>query len=77
VLSQARLVTQVTGETPILLLDEIAAHLDETRRMALFGVLAELGAQTFMTGTDTDVFAPLGAAVQVLEVRDGRVSQTA
>ena len=76
VLSQARLVTQVTGETPILLLDEIAAHLDETRRMALFGVLAELGAQTFMTGTDTDVFTPLGAAVQVLEVRDGRVSQT-
>ena len=76
VLSQARLVTQVTGETPILLLDEIAAHLDETRRMALFGVLAELGAQTFMTGTDTDVFAPLGAAVQVLEVREGRVSQT-
>ena len=76
VLSQARLVTQVTGETPILLLDEIAAHLDETRRTALFGVLAELGAQTFMTGTDTDVFAPLGAAVQVLEVREGRVSQT-
>jgi DNA replication and repair protein RecF len=77
VLSQARLVTRVTGETPILLLDEIAAHLDETRRAALFAVLADLGAQTFMTGTDAGVFDPLGATVQHLAVADGMVAQTA
>ena len=43
-----------------MLLDEIAAHLDETRRAALFAVLDDLGCQAFMTGTDEAVFAPLG-----------------
>jgi len=73
VLSQARLVTKLTGETPLILLDEIAAHLDETRRHALFGVLDELGAQSFMTGTDAAVFAPLGGRAQMLAVHDGAV----
>jgi DNA replication and repair protein RecF len=74
VLSQARLVARLTGETPLILLDEIAAHLDETRRLALFAVLDELGAQSFMTGTDTSVFAPLGARAQMLSVHDGAVA---
>ena len=77
VLSQARLVTKLTGETPLILLDEIAAHLDETRRLALFAVLDELGAQSFMTGTDAAVFAPLGKRAQLLAVHDGAVEAPA
>jgi DNA replication and repair protein RecF len=73
VLSQARLVARLAGETPLILLDEIAAHLDEARRLALFGVLDELGAQSFMTGTDAAVFAPLGERAQMLTVHDGAV----
>jgi len=73
VLAQARLVRQVTGEAPVLLLDEVAAHLDAGRREALFGVLHDLGAQTFMTGTDASVFAPLGDRAEVLPVSDGHI----
>ncbi|MCB1502897.1 MAG: DNA replication/repair protein RecF [Bauldia sp.] len=73
VLAQARLVADLTGEAPVILLDEIAAHLDETRRVALFGVLADLGAQTFMTGTDEVVFAPLGSGAQRGRAHDGRI----
>lgn len=73
VLAQARLVANLTGETPVILLDEIAAHLDETRREALFGVLADLGAQAFMTGTDEAVFAPLGSGAQRGRAADGRI----
>ena len=77
VLSQARLVARLAGETPLILLDEIAAHLDEARRLALFGVLDELGAQSFMTGTDAAVFAPLGERAQMLTVHDGAVETMA
>jgi DNA replication and repair protein RecF len=73
VLAQARLAATLSGETPLLLLDEIAAHLDAPRREALFRLLDELGCQTFMTGTDAAVFAPLGAAAQHLAVEDGHV----
>ena len=73
VLVQARLAARLSGETPIVLLDEIAAHLDKTRREALFGVLDDLGCQTFMTGTDAEVFAPLGASVLPLAVDAGRI----
>jgi DNA replication and repair protein RecF len=73
VLAQARLVANLTGETPLILLDEIAAHLDETRREALFNVLNDLGAQAFMTGTDEAVFAPLRGNVQFCQARDGRI----
>lgn len=73
VLAQARLVANLTGETPVILLDEIAAHLDETRRAALFDVLGDLGAQAFMTGTDEAAFAPLGDGVQRGRARDGRI----
>jgi DNA replication and repair protein RecF len=73
-LAEARLAERLSGETPIVLLDEIAAHLDETRRAALFSLLDELGCQTFMTGTDEAVFAPLGEAVQRFGVREGVLS---
>jgi DNA replication and repair protein RecF len=74
VLAQARLAANISGETPIVLLDEIAAHLDETRRAALFDLLEELGCQAFLTGTDTSLFASLGERAQHLSVRDAAVT---
>lgn len=59
ILAQARLVKQETGQAAILLLDEIAAHLDAGRRAALYDLCAELGGQTFMTGTDASLFDAL------------------
>jgi DNA replication and repair protein RecF len=60
VLAQARLVRKVSGGvSPVILLDEIAAHLDLGRRLALFSRLAGLNAQVWMTGTDADIFMPL------------------
>jgi DNA replication and repair protein RecF len=75
VLAQARLAARQTGEAPVVLLDEIAAHLDQSRREALFAVLADLGCQAFMTGTDVDVFAALGDNVQRFGVRDATVTR--
>ena len=74
-LAEARLATQLSGETPLVLLDEIAAHLDEERRRALFAVLDDLGCQAFMTGTDIAVFDPLGESAERLIVRDGTVAK--
>jgi len=59
VLAHATLIAAARGFAPLLLLDEVAAHLDATRREALFAALAALPAQTFLTGTDSAVFAPL------------------
>jgi DNA replication and repair protein RecF len=74
VLAEARLAGRLTGETAIVLLDEVAAHLDAIRRAALFAVIADLGCQAFLTGTDAAVFAPLGEAAQHLAVADGTVA---
>ncbi len=60
VLAQARLVKKSSGGvSPLILLDEIAAHLDLDRRLALFSSIAGLNAQVWMTGTDADIFTPL------------------
>ncbi len=70
VLAEAReLARERTGMAPILLLDEIAAHLDAARRAALFTEITALGAQAWMTGTDLSLFTDADA--QILEVRDG------
>lgn len=73
VLGHAQLVRAMTGHAPVLLLDEIAAHLDEGRRAALFDLIEALGAQAFMTGTDASMFASLGARGQIFTVADGKV----
>src|SRR3546814_11401188 len=57
---------------PVLLLDEVAAHLDPARRCALFERLAAGGGQVWMTGTEPALFAELGAACR-LHVSAGRV----
>lgn len=74
VLGHAQLVRGMTGHAPVLLLDEIAAHLDEGRRAALFDLIEALECQAFMTGTDAHMFASLGARGQILMVTDGRVT---
>lgn len=73
-LAHARLTAEVSGMTPILLLDEIAAHLDEGRRAALFSILKETGGQTLMTGTDAALFASIAHEAQFLAVANGAVS---
>jgi DNA replication and repair protein RecF len=59
VLAHATLIGAARGFAPLLLLDEVAAHLDLARREALFAALAALPAQVFLTGTEGDIFAPL------------------
>jgi DNA replication and repair protein RecF len=69
-LANARAVAADFGAAPILLLDEVAAHLDADRRAALFARITELGAQAFLTGTGPELFAALGDRAQWLAVRD-------
>ena len=76
VLSHARLTGEMSGLTPILLLDEIAAHLDAGRRAALFSILEELNCQAFMTGTDAALFSSLAGRAQFLTVDHGSVEPT-
>jgi DNA replication and repair protein RecF len=64
----------MTGHAPILLLDEIAAHLDEGRRAALFDLVDDLGGQAFMTGTDQAMVSALGDRARYLTVANGTVS---
>ena len=73
VLAHARLTANMTGYVPILLLDEIAAHLDEGRRAALFDLIHDLGGQSFMTGTDQAMFSALAERAQFFTVEDGSV----
>lgn len=75
-LSHARLTGNVAGMAPILLLDEIAAHLDAGRRAALFSIIEELGGQAFMTGTDAALFSSLRGRAQFLTVDHGAVRPT-
>lgn len=76
VLSHARLTGEMSGMTPIMLLDEIAAHLDGGRRAALFSILEELNCQVFMTGTDAALFSSLKGRAQFLTVDHGTVGPT-
>lgn len=72
VLAHADLVAERAGRPPLLLLDEVAAHLDPIRRAALFDRLAATGGQVWMTGTEQALFEGIGAGT-MLTVRAGRV----
>lgn len=74
VLAHARLVASLTRRTPVLLMDEVAAHLDARRRAGLFAELDALGAQVWMTGTDPALFSDLGDRGRVFRVMDGAVT---
>ena len=69
ILANARALTADIGP-PILLLDEVAAHLDAPRRAALYDEICALGAQAFMTGTGAELFADLGVRAQYVEVTE-------
>ena len=73
ILAHAGLVANMTGHAPILLLDEVAAHLDAGRRAALFDRIDQLGGQAFMTGTDRLLFETLGERAQFLSVSNGTI----
>ena len=70
ILANARALERDFGAPPLLLLDEVAAHLDPERRAALYDEIAALGAQAWMTGTEAELFAAMGARAQYIEVRD-------
>lgn len=75
VLAHADLIRQRReGAAPILLLDEIAAHLDPLRRAALFDEVVALGSQTWMSGTDVQAFSGLAERAQFHLVEDGRIT---
>lgn len=77
VLAHAELVAARRGEAPVLLLDEITAHLDDRRRSALFAEVLRLGAQAWMTGTDMAAFAALDGRARFFTVDDGAAAPSA
>ena len=68
VLAHGRLVERMSGIAPLLLLDEVAAHLDPARRAALYEELATFGAQVWMTGADPGLFAELEGRADVIRI---------
>jgi DNA replication and repair protein RecF len=77
VLAHARLITEMTASVPVLLLDEVVAHLDPERRAALSAELDRLGAQVWMTGADPALFAEIKDTAAMIEVRSGRLEPRA
>lgn len=73
VLAQARLQKDSTGAAPLLLLDEVVAHLDQIRRAALFDELCATAAQSWLSGTDASLFAGFGERAQFFRVIDATV----
>jgi DNA replication and repair protein RecF len=68
ILANARAVAADIGQAPVLLLDEVAAHLDADRRAALYDEICALGAQAMMTGTEASLFDTLGERAQTFTV---------
>jgi DNA replication and repair protein RecF len=75
VLAHANLVAEMTGIKPLLLLDEVVAHLDPSRRIALFAEVAKLGAQVWMTGADPLAFTDIGATGEIFDVESGQIAR--
>ena len=72
ILAQARLIAAMTGSAPIVLLDEVVAHLDPGRRAALYEELSKLGAQVWMTGADPGLFAEIADRANLFDVDSGQ-----
>jgi DNA replication and repair protein RecF len=75
VLAHAALLTEMSGLAPVLLLDEVVAHLDPSRRAALYAELDQLGAQAFLTGADAAAFVDVEKRADMLEVSPGQVKK--
>jgi DNA replication and repair protein RecF len=74
VLAHAALVADMTGAAPVILFDEVVAHLDPNRRAALFAALSRLGAQVWMTGADPAAFADVADRAEVFDVSPGQAT---
>src|SRR4030095_7802655 len=74
VLAEARVQIESRGVAPILLLDEVVAHLDAIRRTALFAEILALGLQALLTGPEGGLFSQRGGRAHVLGVRDAVVT---
>jgi DNA replication and repair protein RecF len=74
VLAHAQLIREMTGFAPVLLLDEVIAHLDPARRAALYDALAGLGAQVWITGADAAAFGDIMQRALTFEIRNGTVT---
>ena len=72
-LAQARVLSCETGSVPILLLDEVVAHLDARRRVALFKSLSKLGTQAWITATDAHMFTEFSTHVIHLQIIDKKI----
>jgi len=72
-LAHAQLLKAMTGYAPVMLLDEVVAHLDPLRRAALYDALTALGTQVWMTGADPAAFAAIAGRARFLEVESGSV----
>ena len=75
-LAAARAQAEDRGAAPILLLDEVAAHLDEHRRAALYDEVCAVGAQAWMTGTGPELFEALGDRALRVAVEEGAEGST-
>ena len=73
VFAHAGLLNDLTGFAPVLLLDEVVAHLDPTRRGLLYRELERLGAQAWMTGADPAMFGEIGARTEIFDVLAGQI----
>lgn len=73
VLADVRLLAASTGHAPLVLMDEVAAHLDEDRRNTLYDLVLGFGAQIWATGTDRKMFGGLEDRAQFLGVANGQV----
>ena len=70
ILANGRALSQDFGSAPILLLDEVSAHLDKERQNALYEEILSLGAQAWMTGTGKELFNYYGKRAEFLEVTE-------
>ena len=73
ILAKAELIKELAGVSPLVLLDEVAAHLDHARREALFAEISRLGAQAWMTGTDRRTVRSAREKAQIFAVNWGKI----
>jgi DNA replication and repair protein RecF len=76
VLAHAGLLAEMSGFAPVLLLDEVVAHLDPGRRALLYRELERIGAQVWMTGADPAAFSEIDGSAEIFEVNAGTVKPT-
>lgn len=73
ILAHARLIAAERGAPPILLLDEVAAHLDENRRAALYDLLGDIGGQVWLTGTDEAIFSAIDGKTRFIRIDNSQI----